>query len=115
MQFKRSFLAYHEKVIKGEYDSLVSVVPVKDYLWNSSGPLNYEANKNHTISQDLPDWFRVTNGNYMAPSKLMQEKCYLLGDEVYLDVVSHECGIDIDTLYDLQLAKAYELVLRKQL
>jgi N-acylneuraminate cytidylyltransferase len=108
--FEASFNNFERYVISGQYDSLVSVVKMKDYIWNENGPLNYEANRNHTISQNLPLWYRVTNGNYMASKKVIMEKKYLLGDNVYLDVKEAHCGIDIDTYEDLKLAQAYHRI-----
>jgi CMP-N-acetylneuraminic acid synthetase len=105
--FEKSFTNYSENVINGEYDSLVSVTSFKEYLWDNNGPLNYKATKEHTVSQDLPGWHVVTNGNYMAPKSVMMAKKYFLGDKVFLDTVPDKCSIDIDTYHDLKLAKAY--------
>ncbi|WP_185231143.1 acylneuraminate cytidylyltransferase family protein [Teredinibacter franksiae] len=105
--FKASFYEFSNKVVQGEFDSLVSVVQMKDYVWSEVGPLNYEANENHTVSQDLPQWYRVTNGNYMASKKVMLKYKYFLGDKVYLDIKPQHCSIDIDTYDDLKIAQAY--------
>jgi CMP-N-acetylneuraminic acid synthetase len=107
IQFIDAFKNYENYVINGKYDSLVSVVKMKDYIWDEDKPLNYIADHRHTVSQDLPNWFQVTNGNYMAPKKTMIQKKYLLGSDVYLDVRSQCCAIDIDTLHDLKIAQAY--------
>lgn len=114
-QFEKSFSCYSDNVINGEFDSLVSVVKLKDYIWDDRQPLNYCADKNHTISQDLPCWYRVSNGNYMAPKQVMIENEYLLGKRVFLDEREDYCGIDIDTLHDLKVARAYEMVVRGDL
>ena len=109
-QFKFAFENYYDQVIRGKYDSLVSVVPIKDYIWDHEKPLNYIADRRHTISQDLPHWFQVTNGNYMASKSIMLENKYVLGRQVYLDVRGPKCRIDIDTLHDLKIARAFELI-----
>jgi len=114
-QFSASFESYEKEVIKGSYDSLVSVVPFKEFLWDINGPLNYSATKDHTISQDLPAWYKVSNGNYMAPKEKILEWKYLLGEQVFLDEREPYCGIDIDTLHDMNLARAYEKVVRGML
>ena len=106
-QFRSSFSNYKDKVLNNNYDSLVSVVPLKDYIWDEKQALNYTADHRHTISQNLPNWFQVTNGNYMAPKSTMMENRYVLGNKVFLDVRDHFCKIDIDTLHDLKIAKAY--------
>ena len=106
-QYRSSFNNYKHNVLNNNYDSLVSVVPIKDYIWDEKLPLNYIADRRHTISQDLPNWYQVTNGNYMAPKSIMLEHQYVLGPKVFLDVRDHSCKIDIDTLHDLKIAKAY--------
>ena len=105
--FEESFAAYEEQVVIGAFDSLVSVVPAKEYFWDEAGPLNYQADHRHTISQDLPNWYRVTNGNYMASAENIMRNKYLLGRKVFIDVKSAKCGIDIDTVDDLEIARAY--------
>ena len=107
-ELEKSFMAFKTNVVNGDYDSLVSVVPMAEYIWDSNGPVNYNADRGHTISQDLPKWFRVTNGNYMAAKRDIMEWQYLLGHNVYLDVCPSYCGVDIDTYDDLQFAKVYE-------
>ena len=106
-QYCSAFNNYKHNVLSNNYDSLVSVVPIKDYIWNEKLPLNYKADRRHTISQDLPKWYQVTNGNYMAPKSIMLEHQYVLGPKVFLDVRDHSCKIDIDTLHDLKIARAY--------
>ena len=113
-QFKEAFKNYNRQVIEGDYDSLVSVVPLKEYIWDEKRALNYSANHNHTISQHLPNWFQVTNGNYMAPKDLMIRTKYILGKKVYLDQRAEFCKIDIDTLDDLEIAKAYQTAHNRQ-
>ena len=104
--FLSSFSNYHRHVLNGPYDSLVSVVSLKSYIWSERGPLNYEANKSHVISQELPNWYSVTNGNYMASRATILEHEYLLGNRTFLDVKPQICGVDIDTVVDLEVSKA---------
>ena len=106
-QYNASFENYKHNVLNNHYDSLVSVVPIKDYIWDEKLPLNYKADRYHTISQNLPNWYQVTNGNYMAPKSIMLKHQYVLGQKVFLDVRNHSCKIDIDTLHDLKIAKSY--------
>lgn len=106
-QFRSAFNNYKNSVLNDNFDSLVSVVPLKNFIWDEKQPLNYIADHRHTISQDLPNWFQVTNGNYMAPKSTMLEQKYILGKRVFLDIRDHPCKIDIDTLHDLKIARAY--------
>ncbi len=110
IEFKESFDNYEENVINGKYDSLVSVTNLRSYIWSDERALNYSANKDCTMSQGLPSWYEVTNGNYMASKELMLSHAYVLGETPYLDVRSQKCKIDIDTTTDLKLARAFSQI-----
>lgn len=102
--YLQSFESYNQNVINGKHDSLVGVNEVRDYYWNQTGPLNYKATKEHTISQDLPIWYKVTNSIYMAPKSVVLDKKYILGDNVKVEVLDDMAGIDIDNWFDYQVA-----------
>lgn len=104
--YARAFEAYQENVVKnGTHDSLVAVNLLKEYFWDDEKPLNYEATRNHTISQNLPNIFRVTNGLYMMPKEKILECGYFLGKNPVKYKVSKMAGIDIDELEDYEMAK----------
>ena len=110
IELAESFDNYEEHVINGEYDSLVSVTNLRSYIWNDEKALNYSPNKDCTMSQGLPSWYEVTNGNYMAPKELMLNYAYVLGEKPFLDIRSQKCKIDIDTTTDLKLARAFNQI-----
>jgi CMP-N-acetylneuraminic acid synthetase len=110
IELAESFDNYEEHVINGEYDSLVSVTNLRSYIWNDEKALNYSPNKDCTMSQGLPSWYEVTNGNYMAAKELMLNYAYVLGEKPFLDVRSQKCKIDIDTTTDLKLARAFNQI-----
>lgn len=112
--FREAFDIYGEVCAKGSHDSLVAVNHLKEYFWNSKGPVNYEANKNHTISQDLPDLYRVTNGLYMCSKSLALSSGYFLGKQPYKFVVPKLAGVDIDESEDYEIAKALLPLYAKQ-
>jgi CMP-N-acetylneuraminic acid synthetase len=106
-EYLDAFKLFQKYVIETqEYDSLVSVNLVKEYLWTAEKPLNYEANRHHTISQDLPDIYRVTNGLYMRAKEPTISEGYFLGGHPYKHVVGRASGIDIDELEDYEVALA---------
>ena len=107
IEFMESFDNYEKNVIHGEYDSLVSVTNLRSYIWDNEKALNYSHGKDFTYSHNLPAWYEVTNGNYMASKKLMLSHAYVLGEKPYLDIRSQKCKIDIDTTTDLKLARAF--------
>ncbi len=105
-EYKEAFERFMEEVAeKHNFDSLISVNLIKEYLWNKDAPLNYQADKNHTISQDLPDIYRVTNGLYMMPKEEILKREYFIGPNPYKHVVSKMSGIDIDEWEDYEFAK----------
>ena len=106
-EYMQGFREYKEFVIPrtSAFDSLVSVNLLKEYFWDDEKALNYSPTKKHTISQDLPNIYRVTNGLYMAPKKLMLEKEYILGSNPYKSCVSKIAGIDIDEYEDYEIAR----------
>ncbi len=112
--YESGFKNYLQKVLNEKsHDSLVSVNLIKEYFWDEKGPLNYKANKNHTVSQYLPDWFRVTNGLYMKPKQDVLKDKYFLGRKPYMHQVGKMAGIDIDEWEDyefsLAMLKFYEI------
>tara|TARA_B110000090_G_C13308245_1_gene418537 strand:+ start:69 stop:740 length:672 start_codon:yes stop_codon:yes gene_type:complete len=110
VEFLESFNNYEENVINGSYDSLVSVTSLRSYIWNNEQALNYSPNKDCTMSQGLPSWYEVTNGNYMASKELMLSYAYVLGEKPFLDIRSQKCKIDIDTITNLELARAFNQI-----
>lgn len=106
-QYMSAFETYRREVIdERNNDSLVSVNLLKEYLWSDEGPINYEANRYHTISQDLPDIYRVTNGIYMRDKASTLNDGYFLGKNPVKFQVPKIAGIDIDEIEDLDIAKA---------
>jgi CMP-N-acetylneuraminic acid synthetase/phosphoglycolate phosphatase-like HAD superfamily hydrolase len=106
-EYLQGFREYKDHVISGNegYDSLVSVNLLKEYFWDDEKAINYTPTKKHTISQDLPNIYRVTNGLYMAPKSLMLDKEYILGSNPYKSCVSKIAGIDIDEYEDYEIAR----------
>jgi len=105
-QFINCILHYKEKVVNGNHDSLVSVNLLKEYFWFNGAPLNYDANKYHTISQNLDPVSKVTNACYMAPISLVFEHEYFLGLNPYQYDTPQILSVDIDTYEDLAIANS---------
>ena len=106
-EYLAGFEMYRNYVLgaNADFDSLVSVNLLKEYLWDDDGPINYKPTFEHTISQDLPNLYRVTNGLYMNSKARILELRYLLGAKPYKYVVSKIAGIDIDEYEDYQMAQ----------
>lgn len=106
-EYLQGFREYKEHVIpnQSDFDSLVSVNLLREYFWNDEGPINYQATKKHTVSQELPNMYRVTNGLYMAAKEKILEFEYLLGKNPFKSCVSKIAGIDIDEYEDYEIAR----------
>jgi len=106
-EYLEGFESFLEHVVQRRtHDSLVTVNNLKEYLWGSDGPLNYQADRHHTISQELPDLFRVTNGLYMRSKADTLREGYFLGPKPFMHTVGKLSGIDIDEQEDYDMALA---------
>ena len=105
-EYAKAFATYRRKVVGGDKDSLLGVNPVQDYYWSDGSALNYRADKHHTVSQDLPQWYQVTNSLYMAPRDLILRREYFLGSDPMLFPLARLAGVDIDYIEDYRIARA---------
>ncbi|WP_395002287.1 cytidylyltransferase domain-containing protein [uncultured Helicobacter sp.] len=97
-----------------EFDSVISVRSFKEYLWDSFKPINYRTGVHHTPSQNLPEYFVVVNGFYLAARENMRKWRYFFGARPYLVCLPQAHAIDIDTEFDYICAKAGYAYLREQ-
>ena len=108
-EYRDGFRAYRERVIEtSQQDSLFAANLLKEYLWWPDRPLNYHADRNHTVSQQLPDIYRVTNGLYMRDRVSILRDGYFLGAHPYKFLVSKVAGIDIDVFEDFQIVRSLQ-------
>jgi len=115
-EYRRAFEVYVQNVIKDKQnDSLFSVNLLKEYFWDDFKSINYQADKNHTISQELPNFYRVTNGLYMRDKASIMKEEYFLGKNPYKFVVGKIAGIDIDEIEDYDMARALIEVYKKSI
>ncbi len=105
LEYENAFKEYMFNCVEErKFDSLVGVNLLKEYLWDEDKPINYCANKNHTISQELPNIYKVTNGIYMRDKESILRDRYLLGPNPFKFKVSKIAGIDIDVQEDFDIA-----------
>lgn len=109
-EYLSAFRHYHEQVILGDHDSLVGVNLLKEYFWAEGRSLNYRATRDHTISQELPDWFKVTNSIYMCAKRDILRREYFIGDKPVMEPLSKLAGVDIDYIEDYRIARALHAV-----
>lgn len=104
--YRDAIRTYSEKLNEG-FDSLMSVEPFQRYMWTEAGPLNYELGIKHAPSQELPIYYRVTDGILIAPRNQMIAWKYFHGPKPFKYVMSKRASIDIDDILDLECARAW--------
>lgn len=110
-EYLQGFKAFLKHVVEDKtHDSLVAVNHLREYLWDDEKPITYRADRNHTISQELPDIYRVTNGLYMRSKEDTLREGYFLGPNPYKQVVPKLSGIDIDEQEDYDFALALKAI-----
>ena len=105
-EYLKAWSLYEANVLKGPYDSLMAVNQLQEYFWDDNGPLNYDASKNHTYSQDLPNFYKVTNSLNMRDRESILTHQYYTGPNPYKMKVSKLAGVDIDYPEDYEMAAA---------
>ncbi|MDR0646722.1 MAG: hypothetical protein LBG46_07295 [Elusimicrobiota bacterium] len=66
----------------GEYDSLLSVVPLQEHLWDTDKktPLNYNPyQKRHVPARELPKYYMQDGGIFIQPYEQMKKNGYFFG------------------------------------
>ena len=91
---------------RDEYDSLLTVLPVQEFLVKGNGrPLNYSWGHWHDYSQDLDPLYKVTGALFIAEKRDILEWHYLIGVRPYLYKVSRFESLDVDEEDDFELAE----------
>ena len=88
-----------------EHDSLVSVSPLKEFLWIDGKAANYDRNRKPR-SQDLPENFVLLNHVvHILPREVMIRCKDIMGQTPYFFPISQRESIDIDTPTDFAIAE----------
>jgi len=104
-EFDRGIAEYFDNIKKG-HDSLIAVIPLKEFFWDTNGkPINYKDRSNPPLSQELEPIYKISNGMYMASRLNMIKWKYWIGENPYMFKIDRKLGIDIDDVYDLKIAR----------
>ncbi len=90
--------------LDSNYDSVVSALLFKSYLFDENGPINFST-KNHVPSQNLPNWHVIINGFFIAKAEDMVKWEFVYGKKPYLFEISKYEAVDIDDKYDFIIAE----------
>ncbi len=86
------------------YDSVVPVEVLKHHMWMNGKPLNYEIN-NIPNTQDLPDIHALNYACSIISRKDQIKYSNLCGKNPYFYKLEQIETIDIDTIYDFEMAQ----------
>lgn len=102
--YDRAIETYFENL--PQYDSLLSVVELKEHLWKDGKPFNYNPySKRHVPARELPPLYMQDGGIFIQSHKNMSENSYFFGKTPYLFVIPNDEFLDINEYRDYLLAK----------
>lgn len=88
-------------------DSLMSVTPIRSFLWSASGPLNYDrAIERWPRTQTLEPIYSVNSAIFLCPVEVMRARSDRIGVSPFLYELDAVQGMDIDWEEDFLLAEA---------
>lgn len=91
--------------LSDRYDSLLSVSPLKEFLWIDGKAANYDLH-HKPRSQDLPDNYVILNSAiHILPRDMMIQRKDCAGENPYLFPLSAEEDADIDNEIDFDFAE----------
>lgn len=100
---------YDRALILG-FDSLMSVTPFKNFLWNNDRKDIINRSTKNNIrwpqTQDLEDLYEINSAIFIAPRKTYIEKLDRLGNNPFLYEMSKIEAVDVDWEDDFKIAEA---------
>lgn len=91
--------------MKEEFDSVVSVEKMQEFIWQNNKPLNYDI-VHIPRTQDLPPFFVETTGLYIFKRDIIQSLKTRVGEKPLLLEISKIESIDINYPEDFEIADA---------
>jgi len=89
-----------------QYDSLMSVNPLRTFIWNEQGAINYDREQRKwPQTQTLPVWYEVNSGVFIADIETYRKRGDRIGEHVQLYETSKLESLDIDWPEDFEFAE----------
>ena len=89
-----------------KFDSLVGVLPKKNFYLNKFGKgINFNPGQWHPYSQELETYYEITGSIYIAKKNNMLKWSYWFGTKPLLFEILNYEAVDVDTKKDFDLAK----------
>ncbi len=93
-----------DHILSGENDSAFSAKKIQTFLWDHSGPLNYDPN-DVPRTQDLSPVFAEVGAFYMFRKEVFTEMRRRIGKNPFIQVLDDIEGVDIDEPAEFEFAR----------
>jgi len=104
--YSRAIHKYWQNVLKGPYDSLMSVTKLQTFIWKKEGPINYERKiEKWPHTQTLPEYFEVNSGLFMNSLDNYIKYKDRIGNKTFFFETTKLESIDIDWNEDFKAAE----------
>ncbi|MEN9919771.1 MAG: hypothetical protein RL662_2207 [Bacteroidota bacterium] len=105
--YEQAIIIYREMVAKGEHDSLMSVTPLKTFIWDKNGAINYDRNKEKwPRTQTIEPLFEINSGIFLTHVDVYKNNQDRIGAKPYLFENNDIDSFDIDWEEDFFIAEA---------
>lgn len=89
------------------HDSLMTVTPLQNFLWNASGPINYDREvEKWPRTQTLDPLYIINNGVFIATADIYKTRHDKMGANPMLFKLTHLQELDIDWPDDFDFCEA---------
>lgn len=103
----REAIAQHLRLDSRTHDSLMSATLLKEFIWDRSGPKNYDYSREKwPRTQTLPEWFFVNSGIFLCPSSFYVERGNRIGESPFIFEMDKIQGFDVDWPEDFEMAES---------
>lgn len=105
---------YKEVLQQGDHDSLMSVMALRTFIWNKSGAVNYDRQKEKwPRTQTIEPLFEVDSGIFLADVNIYRNLQDRIGEKPFLFENNDIAAFDIDWEEDFFIAEAIYKQLKK--
>lgn len=107
--YQRALESFSEVCTQG-YDSLLSVLELKEHLWGPNYlPCNYNPyQERHPLASELPAYYKQTGAFFIQHHETIKRNKYFFANRPFLFKTTELESVDINTPHDLEVAKALQ-------
>lgn len=106
VEYDEMLRTYLRELMNG-YDSLMTVTELQGFIWDESGPVNYDRSvEKWPRTQTLNPLYEVNSGAFVAPVSVYRDQKDRIGDAPFKYKLDKIQGFDIDWEEDFQIAEA---------